>query len=264
MWIDPYISDMQAVAKVMRPVALSLILYASHARTFSLIHGYSAPLEVYKILEHYDAENNSVLCVGSEWHRFPSSFFIPDYVGQVRWIDDGFRGLLPFPFNSTLGGTAAAPPYFNNKNMASSEQFLLDVDACTFLVELQLNRPYLTRGSDLSTWEPIAALPYLDRELSPALYRSFFIPYLWQDKNVFGTYKLFWKTSNWSYWAILAQRWMEQNAHIDVAVVGSNHDSDTMLRSEVEPDSTPQNQLVRFEHLIDMLPAEKESSHLHS
>ncbi|XP_014498800.1 dol-P-Man:Man(6)GlcNAc(2)-PP-Dol alpha-1,2-mannosyltransferase isoform X1 [Vigna radiata var. radiata] len=179
------------VAKVMRPVALSLILYASHARTFSLIHGYSAPLEVYKILEHYDAENNSVLCVGSEWHRFPSSFFIPDYVGQVRWIDDGFRGLLPFPFNSTLGGTAAAPPYFNNKNMASSEQFLLDVDACTFLVELQLNRPYLTRGSDLSTWEPIAALPYLDRELSPALYRSFFIPYLWQDKNVFGTYKLF-------------------------------------------------------------------------
>jgi len=67
---------------------------------------------------------DSVLCVGSEWHRFPSSFFIPDYVGQVRWIDDGFRGLLPFPFNSTLGGTASAPPYFNNKNMASSEQYV--------------------------------------------------------------------------------------------------------------------------------------------
>jgi len=30
---------------------------------------------------------------------------------------------------------------------------LHDVDACTFLVELQLKRPYLTRGSDLSTWE---------------------------------------------------------------------------------------------------------------
>eukprot|EP00256_Glycine_max_P065931 XP_025980526.1 dol-P-Man:Man(6)GlcNAc(2)-PP-Dol alpha-1,2-mannosyltransferase isoform X2 [Glycine max] len=178
------------VAKVMRPVVLSLILYASHARTFSLINGYSAPLEVYKILEHHDAENNSVLCIGSEWHRFPSSFFIPDYVGQVQWIDDGFRGLLPFPFNSTLGGTAAAPPYFNDKNMASDKQYLHDVVACTFLVELQLKRPYLTRGSDLSTWEPIAALPYLDRELSPALYRSFFIPYLWQEKNVFGMYKL--------------------------------------------------------------------------
>ncbi|KAE9620794.1 hypothetical protein Lal_00019309 [Lupinus albus] len=179
------------VAKILRPVVLGLILCASHARTFSLINGYSAPMEVYKILEHHDdAGTGSVLCVGGEWHRFPSSFFVPDYVGQVKWIDDGFRGLLPLPFNSTLGGTASAPPYFNNKNKASNEQYLHDIDACTFLVELQLQRPYLTRGSDLSKWEAIAALPYLDRELSPALYRSFFIPYLWQGKNVFGMYKL--------------------------------------------------------------------------
>ena len=66
----------------------------------------------------------SVLCVGSEWHRYPSSFFIPSYISEVRWIDDGFRGLLPFPFNSTLGGTASAPPYFNNKNKASEEQYV--------------------------------------------------------------------------------------------------------------------------------------------
>jgi len=68
----------------------------------------------------------STLCVGSEWHRFPSSFFVPEYISEVRWIDDGFRGLLPLPFNSTLGGTAAAPPYFNNKNKASDEQFVID------------------------------------------------------------------------------------------------------------------------------------------
>lgn len=67
----------------------------------------------------------AVLCVGSEWHRFPSSFFIPDYVAQVQWIDDGFRGLLPFPFNSTLGGTSAAPAYFNNKNKASDGQYVI-------------------------------------------------------------------------------------------------------------------------------------------
>ncbi|XVF78798.1 hypothetical protein PTKIN_Ptkin14bG0166100 [Pterospermum kingtungense] len=179
------------IAKILRPVALSLILCASHARTFSLINGYAAPLEVYKILEHHDdAGTGSVLCVGSEWHRFPSSFFVPNYISEVRWIDDGFRGLLPFPFNATLGGTSAAPPYFNNKNKALDEQYLQDLQACTFLVELQLNRPYPYRGNDLSTWEPIAALPYLDRELSPAKYRSFFIPYLWQQKNVFGMYKL--------------------------------------------------------------------------
>ncbi|KAM7250828.1 hypothetical protein ACFE04_022711 [Oxalis oulophora] len=179
------------IAKLLRPVALSLILAASHARTFSLINAYAAPMHTYQILEHhYDVEPGAILCVGSEWHRYPSSFFVPEFVSEVRWIDDGFQGLLPFPFNSTLGGTSASPPYFNDKNKASDQQYLRDLDTCTFLIELQLNRPYPYRGSDLSTWEPIAALPYLDRELSPSLYRSFFIPYLWQQKNVFGMYKL--------------------------------------------------------------------------
>ncbi|XP_042494529.1 dol-P-Man:Man(6)GlcNAc(2)-PP-Dol alpha-1,2-mannosyltransferase [Macadamia integrifolia] len=179
------------IAKILRPVALSLILCASHSRTFSLIHGYSAPIEIYKHLEHHDdAGSGAVVCVGSEWHRFPSSFFIPDYVSEVRWIDDGFRGLLPLPFNSSLGGTAAALRYFNNKNVASDEQYLRDLEACTFLVELELQRPYPSRGSDMSIWEVAASLPYLDRELSPPMYRSFFIPYQWWDKNVFGMYKL--------------------------------------------------------------------------
>ncbi|XP_062096845.1 dol-P-Man:Man(6)GlcNAc(2)-PP-Dol alpha-1,2-mannosyltransferase [Humulus lupulus] len=179
------------IAKLLRPVVLGLILCASHARTFSLINGYSAPLEIYKLLEHHeDVGTGAVLCVGSEWHRFPSSFFVPDYIGEVRWINDGFRGLLPFPYNSTLGGTAAAPPYFNNKNKASDEQYLKNLDACTLLVELHLSRPYPYRGSDMSTWEVIGALPYLDRELSPPLHRSFFIPYLWQNNNIFGLYKL--------------------------------------------------------------------------
>lgn len=77
----------------------------------------------------------SVLCVGSEWHRFPSSFLVPDYIKEVRWIDDGFRGLLPLPFNSTLGGTSAAPAYFNNKNQASDQQFVIHSFLVPFIVD---------------------------------------------------------------------------------------------------------------------------------
>ncbi|KAL6538307.1 mannosyltransferase [Orobanche gracilis] len=189
-----YTSVLVVMAKALRPLALGLILCASHSRTFSLTNGYSAPLEIYKHLEHHDDAGEgegSVLCVGSEWHRYPSSFLVPEYIKEVRWIDDGFKGLLPFPFNSTLGGTSSAPSHFNNKNQASNQQYLHDIDKCSFLVELHLQRPYLPRGSDLETWEVVAALPYLDRELSPPKYRSFFIPYLWQQKNVFGMYKLF-------------------------------------------------------------------------
>lgn len=42
------------IAKVLRPLVLGLILWASHARTFSLINGYSAPLMIYKHLEYHD------------------------------------------------------------------------------------------------------------------------------------------------------------------------------------------------------------------
>ena len=49
--------------------------------------GYHAPMEVYKAVNSHEvlsyteqfsgvAEIN--LCVGKEWHRFPSSFFLPD------------------------------------------------------------------------------------------------------------------------------------------------------------------------------------------
>lgn len=53
------------IAKGIRPLVLGLILSASHARTFSLIHGYSAPLEIYKHFEHHDdageGKGNSLL-----------------------------------------------------------------------------------------------------------------------------------------------------------------------------------------------------------
>nr|DAD21198.1 TPA_asm: hypothetical protein HUJ06_022661 [Nelumbo nucifera] len=67
---------------------------------------------------------------------------------------------------------------------------LRDVDASTFLTELQLNRTYPSCGSDLSTWKVVAEIPFLDRALSLPLCRSFFIPHSWQHKNVFGMYKL--------------------------------------------------------------------------
>ncbi|KQK03255.1 dol-P-Man:Man(6)GlcNAc(2)-PP-Dol alpha-1,2-mannosyltransferase [Brachypodium distachyon] len=191
---DKYSSEQsifEKTAKFLRPLVLGFILCTSHSRTFSMLNGYGAPLQIYEHLDyHEDTGPGSTLCVGSEWHRYPSSFFVPSYISEVRWIDDGFRGLLPFPFNETLGGTTAAPSYFNNKNKASDQQYLKDIGSCNLLMELDLRRPYPSRGNDLSTWETLAALPFLDRELSPALYRSFFIPYKWQQKNVFGLYKL--------------------------------------------------------------------------
>lgn len=42
------------MAKYTRPLLIGLILCVSHSRTFSIINGYSAPLEIYKHFEHHD------------------------------------------------------------------------------------------------------------------------------------------------------------------------------------------------------------------
>lgn len=53
--VTVYLSFMHMqLAKYLRPLVLGLILCASHARTFSLLHGYSAPLEIYKHFEYHD------------------------------------------------------------------------------------------------------------------------------------------------------------------------------------------------------------------
>eukprot|EP00250_Pteridium_aquilinum_P012965 c2104_g1_i1 orf=506-2251(-) len=189
-------STLLMVLKIFRPMIMGIILVTSYSRTTSLLNGYSAPLKVLSYLPPATqgsgaAHKDLNVCIGSEWHRFPSSFFLPSPAYKVQWLDDGFKGLLPMPFNSSIGGTATAPSYFNKLNKASVEQYVTDVDVCSFLVELDLHRENIQlRGSDRTLWEVIVELPFLDNERSPALHRAFFIPWSWQSSNAFGIYRL--------------------------------------------------------------------------
>ncbi|KAG0576973.1 hypothetical protein KC19_5G122400 [Ceratodon purpureus] len=179
-----------------RPLILGGILALSYCRTLSLYHGYSAPMQVYRYLPsmHAALSNTTAgttVCVGSEWYRYPSSFFLPSSHYHVAWLDDGFAGLLPRPFDPTLGGTIAAPPYFNGKNKASPDQFLSDESLCDFLVELKLDRNDRTfRSNDETSWEPVYEQIFLDKELSPSRTRAFFLPWIWEKSNTFGIYRL--------------------------------------------------------------------------
>ena len=41
------------------------------------------------------------VCVGSEWYRFPSAFFLPSDSYRLAFVDFGFQGMLPTEFNTT-------------------------------------------------------------------------------------------------------------------------------------------------------------------
>lgn len=100
-----------------------LVVYSlvSISRILALITRYHGPMGVYNALwnERTDPlvhsnhiqgayeENMAVpdltLCVGKEWYRFPSSFFLPNDV-RARFIPSNFDGLLPnaFPEDRTI------------------------------------------------------------------------------------------------------------------------------------------------------------------
>ncbi len=52
--------------------------------------------------------NVSWVCLGDEWHRFPSHFLLPSAAYRLAFVGSGFRGLLPRPFDQqqvwSLGG----------------------------------------------------------------------------------------------------------------------------------------------------------------
>lgn len=104
----------------------------STLRIIRLHSGYYAPLEVYNPLHETGATaNGNVVCLGKEWHRFPSSYFLPSGV-TVGFVRSEFKGLLPGHFEDdnepyTTGVFSAAgntPRGMNNLNMEDAGKYV--------------------------------------------------------------------------------------------------------------------------------------------
>ena len=41
------------------------------------------------------------VCVGDEWYRYPSSFFLPGPAYRLQFVKSSFDGMLPLAFNAS-------------------------------------------------------------------------------------------------------------------------------------------------------------------
>lgn len=114
-------------------VITSFVLAAigfSFLRTASLITGYTAPLHIYSPLNHL-AKPGDTVCLGKEWYRFPSSYFLPDGV-HAKFIKSGFSGLLPGEYSEIKSGfgifpgTWMIPPGMNDLNREDPGKYVSD------------------------------------------------------------------------------------------------------------------------------------------
>jgi alpha-1,2-mannosyltransferase len=122
----------------------------SFSRAAGLYSYYHAPLSLY---EHFyrvvipnelaagtpmpTYDNPIDLCVGKEWYRFPSHYFLPEGV-RLRFLESDFRGQLPQYFlESTYtdsegrtvsgngrDGTWQIPPGFNDQNKEETARYV--------------------------------------------------------------------------------------------------------------------------------------------
>lgn len=84
---------------------LAVTALTSLARVLAVTTAYSAPLNVYAVLPSNATGN---LCLGKEWYRFPSSYFLPNGL-HAKFVRSAFDGLLPGEFSEAVNGSFARP-----------------------------------------------------------------------------------------------------------------------------------------------------------
>ncbi|CAG0913032.1 unnamed protein product [Notodromas monacha] len=192
------------------PVAFLLVsTLLSVSRVAAVYKGYHGALEVYmemgelargeraeKNVVDLSAERNTTLCLGKEWHRFPSSFFLPSRKWRVEFLHSEFRGLLPKHYEAGINATSIIPTGMNDRNQEEESRYV-DESACDLIIDYDpsgdddcgsAREPCYSR--DLSTWIKLHSAPFLDAPKSSKLFRSFYVPYLSDRKCTFGSYDL--------------------------------------------------------------------------
>lgn len=105
------------------PITITALI--SLSRSLAIVTAYSAPIDIYSALP---ANATGNLCLGKEWYRFPSSYFLPDNV-RAKFIKSAFDGLLPGEFPEALSGwkrpgTWMIPERMNDLNIGDSSKYV--------------------------------------------------------------------------------------------------------------------------------------------
>ena len=86
-------------------------------RTVGTVSAYSAPLKIYRPLqssEYADMQGN--VCLGKEWYRFPSSYFLPKAM-RPKFVKSAFDGLLPGEFSEAGSVSGILPTWLIPRGM---------------------------------------------------------------------------------------------------------------------------------------------------
>ena len=176
--------------------ACSLITYSllSFSRVSTLITGYRAPILLYSQIHSSFTDlhvynSSSVLCVGREWYRFPSNFFLPSDKIKLGFLKSEFRGQLPQNYDVD---SRRIPVHMNDMNLEETTSYTA-YNNCEFIVDMDtghnsvLEPDYISNTQD---WELLDSYPFLDKLNSHRIFRAFYFPFVSDKYVVYKRYYL--------------------------------------------------------------------------
>uniref|UniRef100_A0A0R3UN50 Mannosyltransferase n=1 Tax=Mesocestoides corti TaxID=53468 RepID=A0A0R3UN50_MESCO len=140
----------------------------------ALIQGYSAPMFLTQHLPFND--DPRVLCIGRDWHHFPSHFLLPggNTGWRVNFLRSDFDGQLPGKYTEGVGvfnATRSPSSHFNDMNLPEEGTYF-NVDKCDYIFD-RFSKPgknEVQYSDDAKTW----------------FRRAFYLPFLFKSGNVWN------------------------------------------------------------------------------
>lgn len=101
------------------------LVLLSLARGAALRFNYGAPEPVYAVLGAREAAQSTPrsVCVGSEWYRFPSHFYLPSHV-NIAFVRSRVGGLLPQYYGPWPEGSRVVPEGMNDLNQEDLSRYV--------------------------------------------------------------------------------------------------------------------------------------------
>lgn len=183
--------NLNSLTKIFKKILNCFILISTIllflTRVNNLNTNFSAPINVFKHLSDSTINNfnqfNENICIGREWYRYPSSFFLNNNQ-RLKFIKSSFNGMLPsdfiepkiHSFEGLVNTTSSIPIGFNNKNQFNSNFLIDDLNNCNYLIDInkEINENFdETSILNNEIWEILYCEEILDVDNSTGLEKSF-------------------------------------------------------------------------------------------
>jgi len=170
------------------------------SRTVALRVNYGAPFHVYHYLAQqelpmqeqtgaFDSLNYVNICVGKEWYRFTTSFFLARKEYRYSFIKSAFTGELPQLYGEFENATWIIPEHFNDQNREEPSRYI-SPEECAYMIDLEFEGQHEKFYSQEEGWEEVVSFPFLHKEQSHPFFRAFYVPFLSDKYTSWAKYSL--------------------------------------------------------------------------